>query len=363
MRYVLVGDGESPHLLKWARALAALPQLDLWVASSRGFAAGFDAVLPAAQRLALGTRPNTAGGNFGLLRQLPRLARWLRYVDAPWVHAHYLTSHGTLVWLARRLFGVRGLMVASAWGSDVLVTPERSAVQRVLLRRVLRNSALCTSDSAAMAQRMHVLGAAEVMVFPFGLDAMPALSVEKDAQLFFSNRGLEPIYAPHRVLALFAALSNPAARLVVANSGSLLPALQAQAAALGITQQVQFVGRLGAEEQAGWYAQARWYISLPRSDSVAVSVLEAMAHGCIPLLSDLPANRELVDHGRNGLIVADEAVLSPKTLTELLAHGDKIALQNRGWVEAHALFKPCVAHFMSRLMAINPAAFVGVRRT
>ena len=357
MRYVLVGDGESPHLLKWARALAALPQLDLWVASSRGFAPGFDAVLPATQRLALDTRPNTAGGNLGLLRHLPRLSRWLKQVDAPWVHAHYLTSHGTLVWLARRFFGVRGLMVASAWGSDVLVTPGRSAAMRWALQRVLRDSALCTSDSRVMAQRMQALGAAEVMVFPFGLQALPAVSTTKDDQFFFSNRALEPLYAPERVLALFAALNRPQARLVVANDGSLLPALKAQAASLGIAQRVQFVGRLDAVSQAVCYDRARWYISLPRSDSVAVSVLEAMAHGCVPVLSDLPANRELVDDGHNGVIVADGAVLPANTLAHLLPRADKIASDNRNWVETHALFQPCVARFMSRLKLISPAAF------
>ena len=55
MRLVLWGDGESPHLLKWARALA--PQLELWAASSRGFLPGFDALVPPERRLALGTRP------------------------------------------------------------------------------------------------------------------------------------------------------------------------------------------------------------------------------------------------------------------------------------------------------------------
>lgn len=51
-RHVLIGDAESPHLLKWARALA--PQVDLWVASSRGFAPGFDALVPERCRFALG---------------------------------------------------------------------------------------------------------------------------------------------------------------------------------------------------------------------------------------------------------------------------------------------------------------------
>jgi L-malate glycosyltransferase len=142
LRYVLIGDGESPHLLKWARALSASEhRLELWAASSRGFLPGFDAVLPAARRLALATTPRTAGGNAAVLATLPRLVRWLRRVDADWLHAHYLTSHGTLAWAARRVGGLRAGLLASAWGSDVLVTPEHSAAARWFTRRVLAAAA------------------------------------------------------------------------------------------------------------------------------------------------------------------------------------------------------------------------------
>ena len=82
LKLVLIGDGESPHLLKWARALSALaPRVELWAASSRGFAPGFDALLPAERRLALGTRPDFAGGNVGLLRELPRHCDEVRFLD------------------------------------------------------------------------------------------------------------------------------------------------------------------------------------------------------------------------------------------------------------------------------------------
>jgi L-malate glycosyltransferase len=205
MRLVLWGDGESPHLLKWARALA--PQLELWAASSRGFLPGFDALLPAERRLALGTTPRAAGGNVALLRKLPLFANWLRRVRPDWVHAHYLSSHGTLAWLATTMLGAPGRLVGSAWGSDVLVTPQRSALQRGLIGRVLRACALTTSDSMHMAQRMRELGAGEVMCFPFGLEALPPLPAHKDDALFFANRGLEPIYAPQRVLDGFAAIA------------------------------------------------------------------------------------------------------------------------------------------------------------
>ncbi len=362
-RYVLIGDGESPHLLKWARALAAQAHIELWVASSRGFAAGFDAVVPMARCLALATHGKAAGGNVGVLWALPRLAKWLKKVDATWLHAHYLTSHGTLAWLAQRLFGVRGRLIGSAWGSDILVTPRKSALLLWLTRRVLRACVLTTSDSQVMAQRMRELGARDVMVFPFGLEAMPAAtpSAAKDDSLFFSNRALEPLYAPQRVLDLFATVAPPEARLVVANDGSLRAHLQAQAAALGITARVSFVGRLDAITQAQWYAKARWYISLPSSDSVAVSVLEAMAHGCVPILSDLPANRELVRDGDNGWIVADSAQTlstqaTPIQLLHLLSRADAIAQSNRDWVAQHALFAPCVQAFLQRLQATASGA-------
>ena len=353
MRLVLWGDGESPHLLKWARALA--PQVELWAASSRGFLPGFDALLPAERRLALDTKPEFEGGNTGLLRRLPAFARWLHQVQPHWIHAHYLTSHGTLAWLATSMLGAPGRLVGSAWGSDVLVTPQRSGLQRVLLRRVLRACALTTSDSQFMARRMRELGAREVMTFPFGLEQLPPLAAAKDDALFFANRGLEPIYAPRRVIECFAAIAAqwPQARLVVANDGSQLGAVQAQARALGLQDQVRFVGRLGAAAMAEHYARARWTISLPQSDSVSVSVLEAMAHGCVPLLSDLPANHELVRSGHNGLILADGAVPALPELQALLGRGDAIAAEHHAWVQQHAMFGPGVQRFLQRLRELQ----------
>ena len=349
LRVVLFGDGESPHLLKWARALA--PRVELHVASSRGLAPALAALVPAERTLVLGHATKFAGGNSALLKTLPRLVRWLRGVDADWISAHYLTSHGTLAWLARKA-GVRARLAASAWGSDILVAPRASRILRWLTARVLRDATVCTSDSAWMAQRMRELGARDVMTFPFGLDELPAAPAAKEPRLFFANRGLEDIYDPHRVLTLFAgaAAAWPDARLVVANSGTLREALERQAVELGLGDRIEFVGRLDAATQSAFYARARWYLSVPRSDSVSVSVLEAMAHGCIPLLSDLPANRELVRDGANGLIVpAGRAALDVAALERLQADAAAIAVANREWVGANALFGPSVDAFVARL--------------
>ncbi|MBB3195183.1 glycosyltransferase [Roseateles terrae] len=356
MRLVLIGDGESPHLLKWARAL--VDQVELWAASTRGFAPEFSFLIPEDRRLALDTRPDHGGGNLAVIQQLPRLGQWLARVDADWLHPHYLTSHGTLAWAARKGWRLRARIVGSAWGSDILVTPNQGWGYRWLTRQVLQACTLTTSDSEHMAQRMKELGAGEVMTFPFGLEALPKQNVRKQPWLFYANRGLEPIYRPQRVIEAFAAVAaqQPTARLLVANDGSLRDALHDQVRSLGIAERVEFLGRLDAVAQGRHYAQARWFVSLPESDSVSVSVIEAMAHECLPLLSDLPANHELLGEGRHGLILSGPDALTglPARLAALAgdAHIDAMGAANRAWVAHNALFGPAVKRFVARLNAL-----------
>ncbi len=355
MRLVLVGDGDSPHLLKWARALA--PRVDLWAVSSRGFLPGFDALVPPGRRLALGLNPDHAGGNTAILKRVPQVAAWLRRVDADWLHAHYLTSHGTLAWTARALASLRARLVGSAWGSDILVTPDQHWAYLWATRTVLNACTLTTSDSRHMAERMRHLGAREVMTFPFGLESMPPDPGPKAPWRFFANRGLEPIYNPERVLRTFATVAavQPTAELVVANDGSLRPAMEAWVRDLGLTDRVRFVGRLDAQSQAAEYDAARWFLSLPRSDSVSVSVLEALAHGCWPIVSDLPANRELAEAGPTVTVLAGgESSDLPHRLQSLLdADGTAMTAQQRTWVAQHGLFEPAVARFVTRLEALT----------
>ena len=375
MRLVLIGDGESPHLLKWARALSQRREIELWAASTRSFAPEFHFLIPEDRRLALNTDPAHGGGNIAVLKQLPALGAWLKKVDADWLHAHYLTSHGTLAWAARRGWKLRARIAGSAWGSDILVAPGQGWAYRWLTTQVLKACAVTTSDSEFMSARMRELGAAEVMTFPFGLEQLPKQNVRKQPWLFYANRGLEPIYRPHRVIEVFAAIAakQPEARLVVANDGSLRAALEEQVRTLGLAERVEFTGRLDATSQGRRYAPARWFLSLPESDSVSVSVLEAMAHECLPLLSDLPANHELLGTagslalgqpdtllGRHGLILKDDEDLGalPDRLRMLVGEADvagqavdadRLGAANRAWVAAHAMFGPAVARFVDRL--------------
>ena len=60
---------------------------------------------------------------------------------------------------AVRFGGVKARIAGSAWGSDILLTPQKSRLMGWLTRRVLQACALTTSDSRHMAERMRALGA------------------------------------------------------------------------------------------------------------------------------------------------------------------------------------------------------------
>jgi glycosyltransferase involved in cell wall biosynthesis len=350
--YVLIGDAQSPHLLKWASELNG--RVNLWVVSSRQFLPEFDAFLPDNKRFMFGARADLRGW-LNVFLKIRQLGNWLVKIDADWINPHYLTSHGLLAAIVRRMFGLRARLVCSAWGSDVLCAPLRGRVQKFMIKWTIGQCDLMTSDSHYMANVMRLLRPCDVMTFPFGLSELPLLE-PKNARLFFANRGLEPIYKPFRVLEIFKEISNvwPDARLVVANSGSLKESLVQWVVNAGLTNCVKFVGRLSVDDQARYYAQSRWFFSVPSSDAISVSILEAMSHGCFPIVSDIPANRELIDDTVNGLIVPDGQVrifhLLPKDNSVL----DAIGKKNREWIELHALFGPCIQQFLFRLQELSP---------
>jgi len=71
----------------------------------------------------------------------------------------------------------------------------------------------------------------------------------------------------------------------------------------GVLDRVRFFGFIPFEELPLYYNLADIFVSVPSSDSVPVTLQEAMACGVPPIVSDLPAVKEFVQDGVNGYVI------------------------------------------------------------
>jgi glycosyltransferase involved in cell wall biosynthesis len=134
----------------------------------------------------------------------------------------------------------------------------------------------------------------------------------------------KPLYRIDAIVRAFAQAAPllPGWLLEVAAAGEQTPALHELAQSLGVADRVEFTGLLNTLELARAYRRSALFVSVPESDGTSVSLLEAMAAGCLPVLADLPANREWVREGENGLLVAgDTSAALVDALAQALLRG------------------------------------------
>jgi glycosyltransferase involved in cell wall biosynthesis len=292
---------------------------------------------------------------------LPALRTALARYAPDLVDAHFVPNYGLLGALAGR----RPLAV-TAWGSDLLVTGGPDPLRRARARFVLRRADLVLADAENLAEAARALGAApeRVRMVPWGADLerfTPA--AQREPGLLVSARMHEPVYDVATILrGLKPVLErHPHAHLVVAGDGGLRSALEREAAALLPPGRWRFTGRLALDELAALIARADVCLSASLSDSTSVSLLEAMAAGAVPVVSDIAGNREWVAEGEGArLFPCRDAAALARAVEAVLADPAWAAAaraRNRLVVEARADRR----HNLARIESLF-AALVAERR-
>jgi glycosyltransferase involved in cell wall biosynthesis len=236
---------------------------------------------------------------------------FLRTVRPDVVHGHYLSTAALYLSWARD----QGV-VASAMGSDVLIDPGATHA-RLLLKALPRWVGCFTSGAPHLTRRMVELGIPEqrIETFPWGVDFKmfhPA-TVPPATPTIVSTRNFESVYdLPTLIHAVVqVAREIPGMRLDLFGDGSLRHSLAEIVRNERLESRVRFVGRVDSPRLAQGLREASTYVSTSKSDAASVSLLEAMASGLVPVVSDIEANRMWVTHGENGLLfpVGDTAML------------------------------------------------------
>lgn len=121
---------------------------------------------------------------------------------------------------------------------------------------------------------------------------------------------LERIKGMDLVVPAFAEVlkAYPATQLLIVGDGTLRASMEEQAAQLGCADHIRFVGRQPQEELSQWYSQMDIVLMPSRSEGFGLTAIEAMAHGCVMVASDVGGLPEVVRDGICGLLHRTEDV-------------------------------------------------------
>lgn len=144
------------------------------------------------------------------------------------------------------------------------------------------------------------LGFRRVERIPNGVALPEAGAGPADTNTFGVATRLVPGKGLPELLAILAA--HPQLRLLVAGDGPLRQQLEGQADELGVRGRVEFLG--WQDDLSTFYGSVFAFVSLSQKEGLPYGVLDALAAGLPVVLSDIPGHRELVQHSRNGYLVA-----------------------------------------------------------
>lgn len=234
------------------------------------------------------------------------------------LHTHYITSYG----LVGALSGYRPFIV-SIWGSDLFADLKKSLFHRFIIKQVLKKADLIT----VMAEHMfplvrEITGEREnIIKVTLGVDlnrfGIKESSLRKsDKCVILSCRAFEKEHNletfVHSLPYVFRKTKKDI-EVWFCNNGTYLRKMQNLCEELGVAPYVKFFGVVKHEDMPSYYAKSDLYVSTANSDGDHISLMEAMACGLFPIVSDIPANREWITNGQNGFLVPPN---DPKLFTD-----------------------------------------------
>ena len=244
-----------------------------------------------------------------------QVRRILRSIEPHLVHAHYASTYG--FWSALTMFHP---FILTAWGSDILITPDSSKLSMLKVRLALSKADFITCDAQHLANKMIHLGASKskIGLVCFGVDTQKFASEERDPDLkrrlqlpedsllVISLRGLTEGYDVETLVRAAPAVLHevPQARFVIAGNGSQRSYLEHLADSLGVGYSMRFVGMIPNDNLPRYLASADVYVSTSLSDAgIAASTAEAMACQLPVIVTDVAENRNWVRDGDGGFVI------------------------------------------------------------
>ena len=339
MHICFLANAASVHTQRWARHFTSRGYHVTVISFQRGEIKGISVIhLPVICRRF----------HLNIFLNLAKIRRLVQEINPDILHAHYATSYG----LSGALTGKHPYVI-TAWGSDVLIMPEQSWVYRQIVRFAMRRADLITSMASHMTNYLiekNLSSANKIITLPFGTDTVlfnPNFRKQKHgagSPVIISNRRLDEgldvdlfIKAVPEVIKLF-----PDALFIVASDGTERSKIEKLALKLEVNTHVEFRGQISYPDMPLLLSNADVFVSTSPSDGNNISLCEAMACGAFPVATDIPANRDWVRSGHNGLLfpMGDyrnlskciiDALRKPEWRESIISYNYNVILEKGSW--------------------------------
>ncbi|MHC4525476.1 MAG: glycosyltransferase family 4 protein, partial [Planctomycetota bacterium] len=201
--------------------------------------------------------------------------------------------------------------IVTAHGSD-LRYGKRSRVWRPLLRKIFKQAACVNVVSDDLKQMATDLGVSEnkIAVVNMGIDSdLFSFKRRNDFDRsrpikLVNTRRLEPIYDHSTILDALEILHARGVgfEMTFVGYGQLQSELMASVEKKGLADKVCFLGGVPNEQMPSLLHNNDIYLSASISDGTSLCLMEAMATGIFPIISDIPANSAWIKSGENGFL-------------------------------------------------------------
>jgi len=218
------------------------------------------------------------------------------------IHVHQANS---VAYIALKANQGKVPVVVTCWGSDVLLTPHKGLIYKKVAQYALSKANYLTVDADYMDEAIKKIGVkTKVINANFGIH-YDGIEIPEKKQIIYSNRLHKPLYNIDKIILGFNEFykENPNWKLVIGASGTETDKLKALAKETLPENSFEFIGFVSQEMNQDYYLKSQIYVSIPHSDGTAISLLEAMGYGCVPVVSNLEANKEWISSEENGVIV------------------------------------------------------------
>lgn len=252
-------------------------------------------------------------------------------------HTHFIIPTGVISLWLKKHYNLP--YIITSHGSDVLGYNKRFKYLYPLLKspwkKIIKEAKLVITPSQFLQDEIKkITSEGNFEVIPNGIDPNKFKPMKKENRILvvarlFPNKGVQDILDALNNEELKKQLKKTGWKVDIVGEGPYREFLENKSKENQLTSIVTFHGWIdnNSQQMKEFYGKAKIFISASWFESFGLTLLEAISAGCYPIVSDIPAHKEIVSNTNNLFNKGDAEKLS-QVIKSNINQKEKIEIKN-----------------------------------